>query len=207
MDNRSTSYITLAAVSLAAGLAAYAVYFDYKRRNDVEFRKKLKKEKKRVEKAVAQSKQSELAESSGEIDEQALREVIKTIRSEPGPQTSDEKEGYFMSQVSIGEQLSLQGPRMYLPAAAAFFRALRVYPSPVELIGIYEKTIVDPVFKVCCTLFPLAYYSPTTLFTAGHAINSVRHLDDNATPPRGPPSETSSQEWDKLTDPDSHPSA
>jgi len=39
MDNRS--YTTIAAVTIAAGLAAYAVYFDYKRRNDVEFRKKL----------------------------------------------------------------------------------------------------------------------------------------------------------------------
>lgn len=41
MDNRSTSYITVAAVTIAAGLAAYAVYFDYKRRNDAEFRRKL----------------------------------------------------------------------------------------------------------------------------------------------------------------------
>lgn len=41
MDNRSTSYLTVAAVTVAAGLAAYAVYFDYKRRNDAEFRKKL----------------------------------------------------------------------------------------------------------------------------------------------------------------------
>ena len=30
----------------------------------------------------------------------------------------------------------------------AFFRALRVYPSPVELIVIYQKTIPEPVFKV-----------------------------------------------------------
>lgn len=28
-------------------------------------------------------------------------------------------------------------------------------------------------------------------------------LDDNASPLRGPPSETSSQEWDRVTDPDS----
>ncbi|PPQ68307.1 hypothetical protein CVT25_001395 [Psilocybe cyanescens] len=155
MDNRSTSYITVAAVTIAAGLAAYAVYFDYRRRNDVEFRKKLKKEKKRVEKAVAQNKQSELAESSSEINEQALHDVLKGIRSEAGPQTSEEKEGYFMSQINIGEQLSIQGPRMYLPAAAAFFRALRVYPSPVELIGIYEKTIIEPVFKLVMQLTQL----------------------------------------------------
>lgn len=39
MDNKS--YITVAVVTIAAGFAAYAVYFDYRRRNDVEFRKKL----------------------------------------------------------------------------------------------------------------------------------------------------------------------
>lgn len=42
MDRRSTIF-TVAAVAVAAGLAAYAVYFDYKRRNDVDFRRKLSK--------------------------------------------------------------------------------------------------------------------------------------------------------------------
>lgn len=40
------------------------------------------------------------------------------------------------------------GPEYYLPAAMCFYRALRVYPSPVELIVIYEKTMPEPVFKV-----------------------------------------------------------
>ena len=73
-----------------------------------------------------------------------------------------------MTQVNAGEQLALQGvsrflipidhvlsmnscegPKFYLPSAIAFFRALRVYPAPVELIVIYEKTIIEPVFKAC----------------------------------------------------------
>jgi hypothetical protein len=29
-----------------------------------------------------------------------------------------------------------------------FFRALRVYPSPVELIMIYQQTVPEPIFKV-----------------------------------------------------------
>jgi len=41
-----------------------------------------------------------------------------------------------------------KGPAFFLPAAMAFYRALRVYPSPVELIVIYQKTIPEPVFKV-----------------------------------------------------------
>lgn len=29
-----------------------------------------------------------------------------------------------------------------------FFRALRVYPSPVELLMIYQQTVPEPIFKV-----------------------------------------------------------
>jgi MAS20 protein import receptor len=31
----------------------------------------------------------------------------------------------------------------------AFYRALRVYPNPVDLLGIYQKTIIEPIFKAC----------------------------------------------------------
>jgi uncharacterized membrane protein YebE (DUF533 family) len=44
MSGRSvaTTALTVAGVSIAAGAVAYAVYFDYKRRNDVEFRRQLR---------------------------------------------------------------------------------------------------------------------------------------------------------------------
>ncbi|KAF8204688.1 MAS20-domain-containing protein [Pholiota molesta] len=155
MDNRSTSYLTVAAVTVAAGLAVYAVYFDYKRRNDAEFRKKLKKEKKRVQKVVAETKQNEASASASSITPAALREAIQQIRTEASPTSPEEQEHYFMAQVAAGEKLALEGPSSYLPAAMAFFRALRVYPSPVELIVIYEKTIIEPVFKLIMDLTQL----------------------------------------------------
>ena len=40
-----------------------------------------------------------------------------------------------------------------MTAALCFFRALRVYPSPVELIAIYQKTVPEAVFKVRYLLF------------------------------------------------------
>jgi len=72
------------------------------------------KEKKRVQKAVAESKQSELAASSNDITPAALREVLKQVREEPGPQTPEEKEAYFMNQVGLGEQLAAQGMFTFL---------------------------------------------------------------------------------------------
>lgn len=44
------------------------------------------------------------------------------------------------------------GPEFHLQAALCFYRALRVYPSPVELIVIYQKTVPEDVFKVCWLL-------------------------------------------------------
>lgn len=124
------------------------------------------KEKKRVQKVVAETKQNAATSSTlSGIEPASLREAIQQIRTEPSPSTPEEQEQYFMSQVATGERLALEGiwncskcpstflnhssgPNSYLPAAMSFFRALRVYPSPVELIVIYEKTIIEPVFKV-----------------------------------------------------------
>ena len=123
MDRRSTIF-TVAAVAIAAGLAAYAVYFDYKRRNDADFRRKLsksfylfllgalsnwshlEKDRKRVKQSLAQ----EDAQGEGlDATNAALKEALQVIRSEEGPKNIEEKEGYFMTQVGIGEQLAAQG--------------------------------------------------------------------------------------------------
>lgn len=71
-----------------------------------------------------------------------------------------------MSQASLGEQLCTRGmslfqlgiahvlmfvtlgPEFAVPAAMAFFRALRVYPSPVELIMLYQSSLPAEVFAV-----------------------------------------------------------
>lgn len=42
MSSRTSTILTIAGVTVLGGALAYAVYFDYKRRNDVEFRKKLR---------------------------------------------------------------------------------------------------------------------------------------------------------------------
>ena len=88
--NRTSTVLTVAAVS-TAGILAYAAYFDYKRRNDAAFRKKLRscplfatsshslnhvfitspgKEKKKISKTVAQS--ADLTKPAGGSIEEAM---------------------------------------------------------------------------------------------------------------------------------------
>ncbi|TFK43835.1 hypothetical protein BDQ12DRAFT_595860 [Crucibulum laeve] len=150
-ESRSSTYFTIAAVTVATGIIAYAAYFDYKRRNDAQFRKNLRKEKKRVEKTLAQESKENIALAAlrpGNTTPEGLRAALNEIMSEDPPETADEREKYFMAQIGQGEVLGLQGPESHLQAAMSFFRALRVYPSPVELMMIYEKTVPPPVFKI-----------------------------------------------------------
>lgn len=115
--------LTVATVAVVS-LAAYAAWFDYKRRNDVTFRKKLRmyfylhsfiwmsfnifnrKDKKRVDRTTAQSKEME---GSSTVGPEELRAALDKVRAEEVPKTPEEKEQYFMMQVGMGEQLSTQG--------------------------------------------------------------------------------------------------
>jgi import receptor subunit TOM20 len=115
------------------------------------------------------------------------------------------------------------GSAFNLPSALAFYRALRVYPSPVELIVLYEKSVPPPVFKVRRHLNwvpDLTDLSPQIVmdlmnldvsssesFGEGAEERTVETStvsdedDGDASPTRGsPPSVASSNEWDKLTD-------
>ncbi|KAG1755368.1 hypothetical protein EDB19DRAFT_1891677 [Suillus lakei] len=147
--NRSTTMLTVASVAIG-GILAYAVYFDHKRRTDVNFRKQLRKEKKRVKQSQTPSESGQTA--TGGVDANDLRSALESVRNEEVPPGPEEKEQYFMKQVGMGEQLCAQGPVFHLPAAMCFYRALRVYPSPVELIVIYEKTVPPPVFQLVMEL-------------------------------------------------------
>ncbi|KAI0068686.1 protein import receptor MAS20 [Artomyces pyxidatus] len=113
------------------------------------------KEKKKVDKTVAQtpSTSDDPAAFAGTISEADVRAAMEKVKSEELPPSPEEKETFFMSQVGMGEQLCAQGPTYYIPAAMCFYRALRVYPSPVELIMIYQTTVPEPVFKVCILSF------------------------------------------------------
>lgn len=60
--------------------------------------------------------------------------------------------GSFMEQVAAGEALFAQGPANFLQAAVAFFRALKVYPAPMELVMIYQKAVPKEVFDIIMKL-------------------------------------------------------
>ncbi|KAI1179453.1 mitochondrial import receptor subunit tom-20 [Nemania sp. FL0916] len=131
----SSTIATISVATAATGLLAYAVYFDYQRRANPDFRKNLRREERRVaraerEEAAAQSQQKRAN----------IRAVVEAAIEEGFPTGVNEKEQYFMDYVQQGEVLS-SDPSKTTEAALAFYKALKVYPTPRDLIGIYDKTV------------------------------------------------------------------
>ncbi|KAF8936743.1 hypothetical protein EDD21DRAFT_374531 [Dissophora ornata] len=146
-----TSTIVAATVgTLAVATIGYAIYFDQKRRGDPEFRRKLKKEKKR---ALKQQKEEEKKKVT--MTTQSAEEALASIKEEEFPTSMEEREKFCMEQLSTGEALFTRGPEYFDMAAICFYKALKVYPAPAELVMVYQKTIPPEVFTLVMSMLSM----------------------------------------------------
>lgn len=85
---------------LTARQPAYAVYFDYRRRSNPEFRRQLRRNEKKQARA-----DKEQAEAHQQAQRQYIKRAVDDAKEEGFPVSSDEKEAYFLEQVQNGEIL------------------------------------------------------------------------------------------------------
>ncbi|KAG9237793.1 mitochondrial import receptor subunit tom-20 [Amylocarpus encephaloides] len=146
MPNTSTLVATTVgtvATGFLVGLTYLsAIYFDHRRRTDPNFRKQLKKESKRQARAAKDEAQAQATKQREQV-----KMAVKDVKDEGFPLDVEEKEAYFMTEVARGEQLSMDGSDN-LEAALCFYKALKVYPQPPDLISIYDKTVAKPVLDL-----------------------------------------------------------
>ncbi|RYC61768.1 hypothetical protein CHU98_g4425 [Xylaria longipes] len=141
---------------------AYALYFDHQRRADPDFRKNLRREERRQARA-----EKEEAVAQGKQKRRGIQAAVEAALEEGFPTGTNEKEQYFMEYVQQGEVLA-SDPSQTTEAALAFYKALKVYPTPRDLISIYDKTVDKRVLDVLAEM--IAY---------------DKSLDLNSQPPQG----------------------
>lgn len=150
--------------ALAVATIGYAAVFDYRRRNDPAFRRKLLKQQKKAQKNVQHS------EAVGkEQVANALKRALALVNAEKVPDSPEGKEQFFMEQVALGEQLAARSPEFYVASAISFYKALKVYPAPQELLMIYQKTQPAAVFDLVMELISLEINEATAAATASSA--------------------------------------
>ncbi|KLO18058.1 MAS20-domain-containing protein [Schizopora paradoxa] len=203
MSGPSTSTIlTITGVTIIGGVLAYATYFDYKRRNDPAFRKRLRKQKKQVEEVALKDQEEEkerLASAGGAgIPQEVIQLLYQQAQSAPLPSTQQERQDFFMNLVTQADQLVMMGPQHYLDAAVVFYQALRVYPAPLDMLNIYKDQLPAPVMGIVAELYNL----DVSLSKAKASESSGKESGSESERGRSPslekaPSE-SSADWDKM---------
>lgn len=107
------------ATTAAVGLVGYAAWFDYERRNNPEFRRKLLREQRKELKAnQTAAKQAQAGQSD------ALRSAVRQMKNERPPASVEEREAYFLEQVAIGEALAAKGQSQFHACAQNTVHAL-----------------------------------------------------------------------------------
>ncbi|KAI9483280.1 MAG: hypothetical protein EXX96DRAFT_137013 [Benjaminiella poitrasii] len=157
MQPRTAALIT-AGVAVTAGIA-YMLYFDYKRRNDPSLKKKLRKEKKKAQKELKKAE-----EQLKLTARQVIESVTEAADKEALPTSPEDKEKYFMEKVALGEGFCNKGEAYYNDAVLPFYLALKVYPAPMELIMIYQKTVPEPVFQMIINVMAVDQQKRQNLF-------------------------------------------
>ena len=134
----------------AAGMVAYAVYFDYIRRNSPEFRKQLRKRQHREQKQAAKAQ-----EESKKAKMLAVKKALtEDLAQNPLPTDLSKKEEFFLENVAVGEQLA-NDPNTKVDAALKFYKALAVYPNPTDIMRIYHKTLPEDVYELLVMMIAL----------------------------------------------------
>lgn len=137
------SKLTITISALAAAAIGYAVYFDHQRRSSPEFRRSLKKQAKQYAKQESNNSKAEKA-----IKLQQVKAILtESLINDPLPTENDKKEEFFMTSVTLGEQLA-SIPGNEIKAALAFYRALSVYPNPTDILGIYQRSVPQDVYEI-----------------------------------------------------------
>ncbi|PKX95208.1 TOM complex receptor protein TOM20 [Aspergillus novofumigatus IBT 16806] len=139
---KTSTLVAASAGTILTGLLAYAIFFDHKRQTDPEFRRSLKRNNRRLARAV-----KEEAEAQGAMQREAIKKAVQQAKDEGFPTDLEEKEAYFMGQVARGESLCAEGSDQ-IEAALCFYKALKVYPQPKDLISIYDKTVPKDVLEI-----------------------------------------------------------
>ncbi|KAF9883839.1 hypothetical protein FE257_002730 [Aspergillus nanangensis] len=163
---RTSTLVAASAGTLITGLLAYALYFDHKRQTDPDFRKSLKRNNRRLARAV-----KEEVEAQGAMEREYIKKAVQQAKEEGFPTDLEEKEAYFMGQVAKGESLCSEGADK-LEAAMCFYKALKVYPQPKDLISIYDKTVPKEVLEILAEMVALDAGLDLGSFTGGPGESS-----------------------------------
>ncbi|KAI9281180.1 MAS20 protein import receptor-domain-containing protein [Sporodiniella umbellata] len=167
MALKPTTVALISTAIIATFGIGYIIYFDKQRRSDPNFKKHLKRERKKQAK-----NQKEAEKEAIDSAEKTVELVLKSVAEESFPESPEEKEKYFMEQVSAGEALVQQN--LIHESIVHFYKALKIYPSPLELLNIFQQTLPEHAFRLVVNIMAVEQQQRQTNFYKEFPSNDVQ---------------------------------
>ncbi|KAJ3415313.1 hypothetical protein HDV05_005183 [Chytridiales sp. JEL 0842] len=137
-------------IGLSVFAVGYIVYFDQRRQRDPKFRKYLKQQRREAAKIALDEERRRAAAANAES--QAVMEAMGLMDEEEIPTTEEGKSRYLKKQLEMGEAFMVKGPAHFKSAAICLYRALKVYPNPVQLLEAFDRSVPPPVLEIIMSL-------------------------------------------------------
>lgn len=103
------------------------------------------RERKRALKSTKETEEKQL-----ETIETLMQGVLASVSQETFPETAEGKEAYFNEQIALGQQMLNEARQD--DSVVHFFKALKAYPVPLELIMVYQQSLPEQVFRILVNL-------------------------------------------------------
>ncbi|KAH8921262.1 hypothetical protein BT69DRAFT_1320906 [Atractiella rhizophila] len=161
--------VTLTSLLLGGSFIGYCVYFDHRRRHDTAFRQHLEKlHGSRTTGTGSAGVKSGSGGGKKPPTKAELEEAVKETRKaneefQKSGVTPQGLERRFMEDIAIGEQLAQAGE--LLKAATSFYRATSFYPSPRDLLALYESSLPPEVFSLVMQMMQIDITMPQNAST------------------------------------------
>lgn len=94
----------------------------------------------KAQEAAEEAKLSDLKQTI----EKSLRD---SLANDPLPKNLADQEKFFVQEIGRADELNNKGASD-VETALAFYRALAVYPNPIELLAVYDKSVKGPVLDI-----------------------------------------------------------
>ncbi|EPZ35570.1 hypothetical protein O9G_005136 [Rozella allomycis CSF55] len=137
---------TITGVTIFAAAAAtigYAAYFDYKRRNDPEYRANLAAEKKKAKKKLKSEEKAQKdakKQTKKEKERKGTEGILEISMEQIALMSQNERVEYLQRLLAIGETFAQMGPSKFMEAAEYIAKAVRLVPDAPNLLRMIEQT-------------------------------------------------------------------
>ncbi|EDO14976.1 hypothetical protein Kpol_387p2 [Vanderwaltozyma polyspora DSM 70294] len=163
---KANNILVISSAVVLLSVTSYAIYFDYQRRNDPVFRKRIKKKNQHRLKGQQLEKETTKQEKLQEVSDFLTKELV----SDPLINDADAMESVFTTNIELAETLSkISGKE--LESAAKFYKALSAYPNPADLLEVYQRSVPEAIYEKLVMMIAVKPPTNVVAFLANSRFN------------------------------------